>query len=67
MGNDPPVLGSVHFKVVRQNDDRFFWELFNPHGTPIFRSIDTFDTEDEAVANAEYAQRLISQAPVMRS
>ena len=28
--------------------------------------METFATEDEAVANAEYAQGLISQAPIER-
>ena len=56
-----------HFKIVRQSDGRFHWELINPHGTSAARSIETFATEDEAVANAEYAQRLISRAPIVRS
>jgi hypothetical protein len=55
-----------HFKVVRQRDGRFHWELINPHGTQAARSMETFATEDEAVANAEYAQRLISRAPIER-
>jgi hypothetical protein len=53
-----------HFKIVRQRDGRFHWELINPHGTSAARSMESFNTEDEAVANAEYAQRLISQAPI---
>jgi hypothetical protein len=56
-----------HFKIVRQTDGRFHWELINPHGTPAARSMETFDTEDEAVANAEYAQQLMSRAPIQRS
>ncbi|MGZ4409564.1 MAG: hypothetical protein ACXVY6_12340 [Gaiellaceae bacterium] len=56
----------AHFKVVHQSDGRFTWELVNPHGTPAMHSMGTFATEDEAVANAEYAQRLISQAPIKR-
>jgi hypothetical protein len=55
-----------HFKVVRQRDGRFHWELINPHGTQAARSMDTFATEEEAAANAEYAQRLISRAPIER-
>jgi hypothetical protein len=55
-----------HFKVVRQSDGRFHWELINPHGTPAARSMATFDTEDEAVANAEDARRLIGRAPIKR-
>lgn len=55
------------FKVVHQSDGRFHWELINPHGTPAARSMATFATEDEAVANAEYARRLISSAPIERS
>jgi hypothetical protein len=57
---------SPHFKVVSQKDGLFHWELINPHGTPAARSMDTFATEDEAAANAEYAQRLISRAPIER-
>ena len=55
-----------HFKIVRQRDGRFHWELINPHATTAARSMETFATEDEAVANAEYAQRLISRAPIER-
>jgi hypothetical protein len=33
----------------------------------VARSMETFATEDEAVANAEYARRLISRAPVERA
>jgi hypothetical protein len=29
--------------------------------------METFATEDEAVANAEYARQLISSAPIQRS
>jgi hypothetical protein len=55
-----------HFKVVRQHDGRFHWELINPHATAAARSMETFATEDEAAANAEYARRLISGAPIER-
>ena len=53
-----------YFKVVRQQDGRFHWVLINPHGTPAARSMGTFDTDDEAAANAEYARGLISGAPI---
>ena len=33
----------------------------------MFRSTGTFDTEDEALVNAEDARRLIGQAPITRS
>jgi uncharacterized protein YegP (UPF0339 family) len=66
MDSDAAVIGIAHFKVVRQSDGKFHWELINPHGTPMFRSMETFDTEDEAAANVEHAQRLISQAPIRR-
>ena len=56
----------AHFKVVPQSDGRFHWELINPHGTPAVRSMDTFATEDEAAANAEYARGLIGRAPIRR-
>jgi hypothetical protein len=55
-----------HFKVIHGNDGRFHWELINPHGTPAARSMESFATEDEAAANAEYARRLISRAPIKR-
>jgi hypothetical protein len=58
--------GVAHFKVVHEPDGRFHWELINPHGTPLGRSMDTFDTEDEAAANAEHARRLIGEAPIVR-
>ena len=57
---------SPHFKIVHRTDGRFHWELINPHGTPAARSIQTFPTEDEAVANAEYARQLIGRAPIER-
>ena len=66
MDSDDAARG-VHFKVIHQADGRFHWQLVNPHGTPMGRSMATFDTEDEAFTNAEYARRLISQAPVTRS
>jgi hypothetical protein len=55
-----------HFKVIHRRDGRFHWELINPYGTPAARSMETFATEDEAAANAEYARRLISRAPIKR-
>ena len=64
--NDAAVV-LPHFKVIHQTDGRFHWELINPHGTPAARSMENFETEAEAVANAEYAQQLISRAPVERS
>ena len=63
--DDPAV--SPHFKVVHQSDGRFHWELINPHGSPAARSMKTFASEDEAVANAEYARQLISSAAIERS
>jgi hypothetical protein len=62
--DDPAVV--PHFKVVHGSDGRFYWELINPHGTPAARSMETFATEDEAAANAEYARRLISSASIER-
>ena len=56
-----------HFRLVGQTDGRFHWELINPHGTPAARSMETFATEDEAAANAEYARGLIGHAPIKRS
>ena len=65
--SEDAAVALPHFKVVQHTDGRFHWELINPHGTPAARSMETFDTEAEAVANAEYAQQLISRAPVTRS
>jgi hypothetical protein len=65
--NDDAARGVVvRFKVIHQADGRFHW-VVNPHGTPMGHSMATFDTEDEAFSNAEYARRLISQAPITRS
>lgn len=55
-----------HFKIVLQRDGRFHWELINPHGTPAARSMETFATEDDAAANAEYARQLIGHASIKR-
>jgi hypothetical protein len=67
MDRDEPPMGVAQFKIVHQPDGKFHWVLINPHGTPMGHSMGTFDTEDEAVANAEYAQRLISRVPIKRS
>jgi len=64
--SDDAARGLAHFKVVHQSDGRFHWQLINPHGTPVARSMETFATEDEAVANAVYAQRSIAGAPIER-
>ena len=64
--SDDHLAVRPHFKIVRQLDGRFHWELINPHATTAARSTGTFATEDEAAANAEYAQRLISRAPIER-
>ena len=67
MDSDDAVRAAVHFKVIHQADGRFHWELVNPHGTSMGRSMETFDTEEEAFTNAEYAREVISQAPVTHS
>jgi hypothetical protein len=67
MDSDDAARGVAHFKVIHQADGRFHWELINPHGTSMGRSMETFDSEDEAFANAEFVRRLISQAPITRS
>jgi hypothetical protein len=64
--DDEAARGVAHFQVTRQPDGRFHWKLINPRGTPMGRSVETFETEDEALANAELARRLISQAPIRR-
>ena len=67
MEDDKAARGVAHFQVVQELGGRFHWVLINPHGTPALRSVETFDTEDEAAANAEYVQRLISGATIRRS
>jgi hypothetical protein len=58
--------GVAHFQVIQQSDGRYHWEMINPHGTPTVRSMETFATEDEAVADAEHVRQLISGAPIRR-
>ena len=65
--DDAAAAGVAHFQIVAQGDGRFHWQLVNPHGTPAARSMDSYATEDEAVAAAELAQRLIGKAPIRRS
>jgi hypothetical protein len=65
--DDDAAVVLPYFKVVHQTDGRFHWELINPHGTPAARSMETFATEDAAVANAEHAQQLIGRAQIKRS
>jgi hypothetical protein len=60
------AIGVAHFKIVKESNRRFHWELFNPHGTPLGRAMESFDTEEEAVANAELARRLIGHVPIKR-
>jgi hypothetical protein len=64
--SDDLARGIAHFQVVHQLDGGYHWELINPHGTPSARSMEAFETEDDAVANAEHVRRLISGAPVRR-
>jgi hypothetical protein len=66
MDSDEAARGVAHFQIVREPDGRFHWSLINPHGTPLGRGVETFETEDAAVANAELARRLISEAPIKR-
>jgi hypothetical protein len=67
MDSDDAARGVARFMVIHQADGRFHWELVNPHGTSMGRSMTTFDTEEEAFTNAEYAREVISQAPVRHS
>ena len=67
MDSDAAAIGVAHFKIVHESDGRFHWELVNPRGTSMGRSMESFETEDEAVANAEYAQRLIGELSIIRS
>jgi hypothetical protein len=62
-GNEE-AMGVAHFQVVEQPDGRFHWQLVNPHGTPAARSSDSYATQDETVAAAEQARRLIGKAPI---
>ena len=65
--SDAEVRGVAHFRVVKQPDGRYHWQLVNPRGTPAPRSNDSYATEDEAVAAVEQARRLIGQAPIKRA
>jgi len=64
---DEAARGIAHFQVVQQPGGRFAWELINPHGTPALRSMETFASEDEAIADAEHVRHLIGGAPVKRA
>jgi hypothetical protein len=64
-GNEE-AMGVAHFQVVEQPDGRYHWQLVNPHGTPAARSSASYATQDETVAAAEQARRLIGQAPIQR-
>lgn len=66
-GNEEAADGVARFQIVHQIDGRYYWELIDPDGTPAARSTDSYASEDEAVAAAERAQRVISQARVVRS
>ena len=63
MDDDAAARGIAHFQVV-QAGDRFHWELINPHGTPMGRGMESFETEEEALADAEHVRRLISHGPI---
>lgn len=61
-------VGVSHFRIVHETQGgRFHWELINPHGTAMGRSMETFDSADEAEANAKHVRQLIAQAPITRS
>ena len=64
MRSDEEARGVAHFRVVQQPDGRYHWQLVNPHGTATARSSDSYATEEEAVAAAEQARRLIGQARI---
>jgi uncharacterized protein YegP (UPF0339 family) len=59
--------GAAHFQIVREREGLYHWQLINPHGTPVARSMESYATEDEAFAAAELARRLIGQAPIKRT
>jgi hypothetical protein len=65
--NDDAAAGVAHFQIVRQDDGRYHWELINPRGTPAARSIETYATEEDALAAARHAQHLIGNAPIKRA
>jgi uncharacterized protein YegP (UPF0339 family) len=67
MRSDEEARGVAHFRVVEQRDGRYHWQLVNPRGTTTARSSDSYATEDEAVAAAEQARRLIGQAQIKRA
>ena len=45
MAGDDPARGVTHFKIVQGHEARFHWELINPHGTPMGRAMESFDTQ----------------------
>jgi uncharacterized protein YegP (UPF0339 family) len=65
--DDDRSAGAAHFQIIHESNGRYHWQLINPHGTPAARSMESYDTEDDAVAAAEQARRVIGQAPVKRS
>lgn len=65
--SDEDAKGVAHFQVVRQLDGRYHWQLINPYGTPAARSSDTYATEEETIAAAEQARRLIGSASIKPS
>ena len=66
MTDDAAAIGLAHFKVVQELGGKFHWELINPNGTPMGRGVQSFDTEEEAFANAELVRRLIAHVPITR-
>ena len=64
--DDTAAAGVAHFQIVSESDGRYHWELINPHGTPAARSSASYASEEEAVAGAEQARRLIGQAAIKR-
>jgi uncharacterized membrane protein len=67
LDSEDATAGVGRFQIVSQKDGRYHWQLFNPQGTPAVRSLGSYATEEEAVAVALEAQRLISRAPIERS
>jgi hypothetical protein len=56
--------GVRRFQVVATRDG-YRWELFNPSGTVVVRSAETYPTKDAAKEAARHEQTEISRAPIL--
>jgi hypothetical protein len=33
--SDDVAMGVARFQIVHESDSRYYWQLINPHGTPV--------------------------------